>query len=54
MIDIDYNLTPVDLTDAIDRMWQLSAVKMRAIEANQQGSEPRRLSGASSMKGNAV
>ena len=36
MIDIDYNLTPTDLTDAIERMWQLSAVKIRSIEADRQ------------------
>ena len=32
MIDIDTSLTPADLLPAIDRMWDLSAKKIRAIE----------------------
>lgn len=33
MLQIDENLTPADLLDPIARMWELSAAKVRAIEA---------------------
>jgi len=32
MIDIDYDLTPADLQDALQRMWQLSGEKIVSIE----------------------
>ena len=34
MIDIDHNLKPADLVAAVDRMWRLSAEKIRSIEAS--------------------